>query len=111
MSTPDSRTALKIRRDGWTPERQLRFLQVLSHSRSVTRAAAAVGMSRESAHRLRARLKGQLFALAWHSIMGPRISRGRREIDESHIAAIRRACGPEGASFVPPARYRQFREL
>jgi len=61
MSASDS----KIRRDGWTPERQLRFLDVLSRTRSVTRAARAAGMSRESAYRLRARKDGALFAAAW----------------------------------------------
>ena len=55
----------KIRRDGWTAERQLRFLDVLARTGSVTRAAAAAGMSRESAYRLRARRDGALFAIAW----------------------------------------------
>lgn len=53
------------RRDGWTPERQLQFLGSLAQSRNVTRAAAAVGMSRESAYRLRKRPGAALFALAW----------------------------------------------
>jgi hypothetical protein len=55
----------KIRRDGWTPERQLGFLDALARTRSVTAAATSVGMSRESAYRLRARLAGGLFALLW----------------------------------------------
>jgi CHAD domain-containing protein len=58
------RTA-KIRRDGWTAQRQLRFLDTLARTRSVTRAAAAVGMSRESAYRLRSRKCSVLFAIAW----------------------------------------------
>jgi hypothetical protein len=53
------------RRDGWTPERQLRFLDALARTRSVTRAAAAAGMSRETAYRLRGRRDGALFAAAW----------------------------------------------
>ena len=55
----------KIRRDGWTPERQLRFLGALASTRSVTKAARAAGMSRESAYRLRSRKEGALFAAAW----------------------------------------------
>ena len=55
----------KIRRDGWTAHRQLRFLEMRARTRSVTRAAAACGMSRESAYRLRARRDGALFAIAW----------------------------------------------
>ena len=50
---------------GWTPERQIRFLDVLAATRSVTKAAAAAGMSRESAHRLRNRGEGALFAAIW----------------------------------------------
>jgi hypothetical protein len=56
----------KIRRDGWTAERQLRFLDALARTRSVTKAAAAAGMSRESAYRLRGRRDGALFAAAWN---------------------------------------------
>ena len=65
----------KIRRDGWTAQRQLRFLDMLARTRSVTRAAAAVGMSRESAYRLRNRKGGALFATAWDRAMeGPALS-------------------------------------
>ena len=55
----------KSRHDGWTPERQLRFLDALARTRSVTRAAAAAGISRESAYRLRDRREGALFAALW----------------------------------------------
>jgi hypothetical protein len=50
---------------GWTPARQIRFLGALAATRSVTKAAAAAGMSRESAHRLRNRSEGALFASIW----------------------------------------------
>lgn len=59
----------RFRRDGWTPARQLRFLDVLQRTRSVTRAAAAAGMSRESAYRLRNRDPDGLFAAAWERAM------------------------------------------
>jgi hypothetical protein len=59
----------KIRRDGWTPDRQLRFLDALVRTRSVTRAAAFAGMSRESAHRLRSR--AGLFAALWDRALQP----------------------------------------
>jgi hypothetical protein len=55
----------KIRSDGWTPERQLRFLDALVSTRSVDKAAAFAGMSREGAYRLRNRSDGSLFALLW----------------------------------------------
>lgn len=62
----------RTRRDGWTAERQLRFLDALARTRSGTRAAAFAGMSRESAYRLRNRRDGALFAAAWDRAMkGP----------------------------------------
>ena len=60
------RTSLSLtRRDGWTAERQVRFLGALADGRSVSRAAAIAGMSRESAYRLRNRSPDSLFALLW----------------------------------------------
>jgi hypothetical protein len=55
----------KCRRDGWTAERQLRFLNALACTRSVAKAAAFAGMSREGAYRMRNRSDGTLFALLW----------------------------------------------
>ncbi|MWV29073.1 LysR family transcriptional regulator [Erythrobacter sp. GH3-10] len=46
---------LRARRDGWSVERQCAFLGHLYLTGCVTTAARAVGMSRESAHRLRLR--------------------------------------------------------
>lgn len=53
------------RSDGWTPARQVQFLRELAASHSVSAAARAVGMSRQSAYQLRARLRGEPFDLAW----------------------------------------------
>lgn len=61
--------APRTRRDGWTAERQLRFLGALAESRSVTRAVTAAGMSRESAYRLRNRSEDSLFALLWDRLL------------------------------------------
>jgi hypothetical protein len=77
MSTAsNSPRPAKIRRDGWTPERQLRFLDALARSRSVVKAAASAGMSRESAYRLRDRKEGTLFAALWDQILQPSRSSG-----------------------------------
>lgn len=65
LSPDKSRT----RHDGWTAERQLRFLEVLARTGSVTRAAGSVGMSRESAYRLRRRSSGALFAMLWDRVI------------------------------------------
>jgi hypothetical protein len=65
-----------IRRDGWTAERQLRFLDALASTRSVKAAAASVGLSRESAYRLRNRSDG-LFALLWDRAFADEPSAGQ----------------------------------
>ncbi|MFC3101313.1 hypothetical protein [Altererythrobacter lauratis] len=54
-----------LRHDGWTPDRQARFLDELAASHCVSTAAKAVGMSRQSAYALRARMRGEPFDLAW----------------------------------------------
>ena len=102
----------RTRRDGWTPERQLDFLEVLRRTRSVSKAARAVGMSRESAHRLRRREPGGLFALSWERAFPPRFeSPFRGEVDISLWRAIAAACSPEGAGPQRTAQYRQLRDL
>ena len=51
----------RVRHDGWTVDRQMRSY-VLARTRSITKAAAVAGMSRESADRLRKRREAALFA-------------------------------------------------
>lgn len=75
----------RCRKDGWTPGRQLRFLDALAATRSITKAAAAAGMSRESAHRLRNRPDGALFAAIWDIALGPGRPAGDSSLLESHI--------------------------
>jgi molybdenum-dependent DNA-binding transcriptional regulator ModE len=49
----------------WTYAKSLAFLAALARSGKVAAAARSVGMSRQSAYRLRARLSGTRFAAAW----------------------------------------------
>jgi hypothetical protein len=51
--------------DRWTAPKMAAFLRQLSATHSVSAAARSVGMSRQSAYRLRSRLKGGAFDLAW----------------------------------------------
>ncbi|MEI6486609.1 MAG: hypothetical protein WCO11_10120 [Sphingomonadales bacterium] len=51
--------------NGWTPQRQQCFLDALADSGSVAAAAAAAGMSRQSAYRLRRHPDAGDFARAW----------------------------------------------
>ena len=53
------------RTDGWTEEKQRRFIEVLADTGLVGAAAKAVGMSRETAYRLRRSAHGAAFARAW----------------------------------------------
>jgi hypothetical protein len=57
--------ATPLPRVQWTPAKQRIFLAALLDSGSVAQAARAAGMSRSSAHRLRARLPGTAFDRAW----------------------------------------------
>ena len=59
---------LRPRADGWTPERQARFIGLLAETGSVAEAARRVGMSRESAWRLRRRAGAASFAHAWDAV-------------------------------------------
>ena len=52
--------ALRARHDGWTPDRQIAFVEALADSACVAEAARRVGMSVQSAYALRRR------PLAWH---------------------------------------------
>ncbi|MGK6320369.1 hypothetical protein [Sphingomonas sp. DT-204] len=53
------------RRDGWTADRQRRFIANLAEHGGVAAAARAVGMTPQSANRLRKRPGAASFARAW----------------------------------------------
>lgn len=72
---PFTPVPLRTRTDGWTTARQNAFVDALRRTGSVDCAAAAVGMSRASAYRLRARLGAGSFAAAWDAaLVRPRIA-------------------------------------
>lgn len=60
------------------------FLRVLAAEQSVSAAARSVGMSRQSAYRLRNRLKGEPFDIAWEAAF-------QHGYDALHQAALERA--------------------
>ncbi|WOE74901.1 hypothetical protein [Alterisphingorhabdus coralli] len=68
----------------WTPKKMMAFLSMLSATHSVSAAAKSVNMSRQSAYRLRAKLKGQPFDIAWETAF-------RHGYDELAQAALERA--------------------
>ena len=53
------------RSDGWTEEKMRRFIETLADTGQVGLAAKAVGLSRESAYKLRRSPHGEAFARAW----------------------------------------------
>ena len=68
----------------WSKPKMAQFLRDLAASHSVSSAAKAVSMSRQSAYRLRARLKGQPFDIAWEAAF-------QHGYDALHQAALERA--------------------
>ncbi|MFZ3485703.1 hypothetical protein [Sphingomonas sp. 3-13AW] len=57
----------RFRHDGWTPERQRRFLESIADGLTVEDGCAVVGLSVASAYALRRRAAGAGFALGWHA--------------------------------------------
>jgi hypothetical protein len=62
---------LRARADGWSEARQCGFLGALYATGSVAAAAKAVGMTRASAYRLRARQGAESFAAMWDRVLTP----------------------------------------
>src|SRR4051812_28969594 len=83
----------RTRCDGWTAERQLRFLETLAATRSIAKAAAFAGMSRRSAYRLRDRRDGALFGSLWDRILAPKASASEVHIDAFGDGRIMRLLG------------------
>jgi hypothetical protein len=101
----------RFRRDGWTPVRQLIFLDMLARTRSVSRAAAAARLSRESAYRFRKRDPDGLFALLWRAALNPVVTQPTRaQVDEGHRRIIAAGCGPEARNLRLSARHCQNRD-
>ena len=57
------------RADGWTSRRQTDFIHALAVMGTVTRACKAVGMSRQTAYKLRERPEAADFARAWDAAL------------------------------------------
>jgi hypothetical protein len=55
--------------DRWSRTKMAEFLRVLGATHSVSEAARSVGVSRQSAYRLRARLRGEPFDIAWDAAL------------------------------------------
>lgn len=83
---------LRARTDGWAPWRQAAFLGFLVKTGSVRSAAQRVGMTRETAYRLRRRSGAESFAAAWDAIMHR--LRGKADLPKrkvTHFELVERA--------------------
>lgn len=60
---------VRARHDGWSPARQIAFIHRLALCGSVSTSAAAVGVTRKSAYRLRERPGAKSFAAAWDAAL------------------------------------------
>jgi hypothetical protein len=75
---------LRVRRAGWTAERQRGFIAALARLGCVATAAQAVGISARSAHKLRERPGAESFAAAWDAAL-------EDGLDERRAALFERA--------------------
>lgn len=65
--TPIARA--RERHDGWTPDRQLAFIEALAECGCVDEACAKVGVSRSAAYAFRARADARSFRFAWEAAL------------------------------------------
>ncbi len=79
------------RQHEWTRAKMAAFLRELAATLSVSRAAHSVGMSRQSAYKLRKRMAGQPFAQAWQmACAAPRGAFSRGEVSSGRPAVFSR---------------------
>jgi|1186.fasta_scaffold307705_1 hypothetical protein len=72
---------VRPRGDGWTAERQIAFIEKLAGGNTVSAACRHVGMSRESARRLRCHPQGRAFRDAWDAAVDCRYA----EVEEAAL--------------------------
>jgi hypothetical protein len=82
---PFTPVVLRYREDGWTPERQRRYVALLAATGHAGKAARAVGMTGQSAGKLRRRPDAASFARACELA----VQSARRRWREVRLAASR----------------------
>lgn len=66
---------MRYRCDGWVPDKQREFIELLADCGCVDEAVRAVGMSRATAYALRRRPDAQAFRLAWDAALDAAVAR------------------------------------
>lgn len=123
---PFTPVPVRARHDGWTPDRQRKFIHALCVMGVVARAARAVGVSATAAYNLRDRPDAAEFAAAWdtaltigrdrafqvaidratNGVTVPRFYRGR-QVGTRHRYDYRLALAAINLPATPPARRRE----
>ena len=67
--------AVRSRHDGWTPKKQVAFIEALAECGCVDEACGRVGMHRSSAYELRARKSAVSFRAAWDAALDHAVQR------------------------------------
>lgn len=83
------RHARRCRHDGWTPERQARFLEALAACGVVVDACKAVGLSAQSAYAFRNRRAGCAFAITWDAVL---VHRARGRLSDELMSRAMNGC-------------------
>ncbi|MGI8612082.1 MAG: hypothetical protein ACR2KH_07435 [Sphingomicrobium sp.] len=81
---------MRPRRDGWTAQRQLDFLEALAATACVEEAARHVGMSERTAYRLRLRFDAKNFREAWDAALDIGVHRLERAALGRALHGVRR---------------------
>ena len=81
--------AHRVRHDGWTPERQIAFLETLAACGVVTDACREAGLSAQSAYAFRNRRAGRAFATAWDSVL---VHRARGRLSDEVMSRAMNGC-------------------
>lgn len=71
---------VRARADGWTVERQGRFMGWLAETGCVAAATRGAGMSRIAAYQLRTRAGAESFAHAWDAVMAIRAAQAGESV-------------------------------
>jgi len=98
---------LRPRHDGWTAERQIRFIQLLAATKCVDEAARRVGMSDTSAYELRDRPCGADFRRACDIALESQLDRVEHSAVERSINGVVRPIFYKGEKV---GEYRHFDE-
>ena len=81
--------ARRCRHDGWTPERQIVFLESLAACGVVTDACREAGLSAQSAYTFRNRRSGRAFATAWDAVL---VHRARARLGDELLSRAMNGC-------------------